>query len=175
MQFKLSNLFGLLAVAGTALSIDVATSIDGYSALAKDVGKTASSITLVNGFETGQKLIKGYKSLIDSETNGYDESEDSQALATTQQQAACNSFVSCASVLTSTINTTVDKHGILEVFSSAYPVLELLRSLEGITDQIAYTLLSDLASSCGDGVKESKTSLDKVFTKAVDTFTKGIV
>lgn len=54
MQFKLSNLIGLLAVAGTAVSVNVATSLDGYTSLAQDIGRTATSIDFFNSVQTGQ-------------------------------------------------------------------------------------------------------------------------
>ncbi|KAJ5797794.1 uncharacterized protein N7503_007090 [Penicillium pulvis] len=174
MQFKLSNLIGLLAVAGTALSLDVATSLDGYSALAHDIGLTAKSIELLNGFQTGQELVDGYHSLVKSENKGYSQAQDAQALSTDQQQAACNSFVTYASVLTDTLKITIGKHGVLEAVGIAYPIAAVLRGLEGTTDTIAYTLIADLAPSCGDSLKDTKSSLDKVMTKAINTFADGL-
>lgn len=53
MQFKLSTLVGLLAVASPAFAVDVASTYDGYTALTQDVDKTVQSVTLVNVFQTG--------------------------------------------------------------------------------------------------------------------------
>ncbi|KAJ5549101.1 hypothetical protein N7513_006335 [Penicillium frequentans] len=174
MQFKLSNLCGLLALAGTALSVDVAASLDGYTTQAKDIGKFATSIDLLNSFQDGPRLVDDYKSLVDSETKDYSQPGRAQALPTDQQQAACNSFVNYASVLTDTLQTTIGKHGLLEVTGIASSVAAVLRNLEGSTDTIAFTLIYDLAPSCGDSLQDTKTSLDNVMQKAIDTYADGL-
>lgn len=76
MQFKLSNLIGLLAVAGTAVSVNVATSLDGYSALAKDLGDTANSINLLNSFQTGPVRKTGPRSIYKQEKHPLTQARD---------------------------------------------------------------------------------------------------
>lgn len=114
MQFKLSTIVGLLAIASPVLASDAAIGqIDKFAALAKDVQTTANSIEATNALEkstvgspthTSQWLtsytnhelkdtIDRFYLLNNAERSASKRfSEEGQAVAADKQQAACNSF-----------------------------------------------------------------------------------
>ncbi|KAJ5655459.1 hypothetical protein N7507_007409 [Penicillium longicatenatum] len=174
MQFKLSNVFGLFVVANTALAVNVATSLDGYSALAKDVDTTAQKIQFIDSYETGPvrnttsskiHYLEQHK----AENKGYQEFKGG-SVPTDEQQAACNSYTNFASVLTTTLKTTVGKHEIIEATGLTHQMAATLRSVESVTDAIGSTLIKDLLPSCGDSLKDTKKSLDKTLQDAIDAY-----
>ncbi|KAJ5635272.1 uncharacterized protein N7484_008585 [Penicillium longicatenatum] len=169
MQFKLSNVFGLFVVANTALTVNVATSLDGYSALAKDVDTTAQKIQFIDSYETGPQTINAYYKLDKAENKGYQEFKGG-SVPTDEQQAACNSYTNFASVLTTTLKTTVGKHEIIEATGLTHQMAATLRSVESVTDEIGSTLIKDLLPSCGDSLKNTKKSLDKTLQDAIDAY-----
>lgn len=119
MQFKLSTIVGLLAVTSPALAVDVVSSIDGFTVLAKDVQTTANSIELTNALSKISVSLPTYisqsftlytnhesKETIDrlyllNNAESFEKNRRlavvGETLAANQQQAACNSFtnVSC--------------------------------------------------------------------------------
>lgn len=51
MQFKLSTIVSLLAVASPAFAVNAASEIDNFAVLAKDVQTAANSIEVTNALE----------------------------------------------------------------------------------------------------------------------------
>jgi hypothetical protein len=64
MQFKLSTIVGLLAVASPALAVDAVSRIDGFTVLAKDVQTTANSIELTNALSKASVRLPTYITII---------------------------------------------------------------------------------------------------------------
>ncbi|OKP14054.1 hypothetical protein PENSUB_323 [Penicillium subrubescens] len=93
MQFKLSTIVSLLAVASPALAVDAVSRIDSFTVLAKDVQTTANSIELTNALSKASDTIDRFYLLSDAERVAKNDLvRKGEALAADQQQAACNSF-----------------------------------------------------------------------------------
>ena len=69
--------------------------------------------------------------------------------------------------------TVIGKHGILEITGVAYPMAAVLRGVEGVVDEIAFTLIGEVPA-CAAKAKAQKQNLDKSLQKSIDTYAGGL-
>ncbi|KAJ5761683.1 hypothetical protein N7533_003722 [Penicillium manginii] len=176
MQFKLSTIVGLLAVASPALAVDAASRIDGFTVLAKDVQTTANSIEVSNALSKTSDTIDRFYLLSNAEKIAKDRLLDKgeEALAADQQQAACNSFTNYASAATDMLNTVKEKHVDVELVGKGYQMAAHLRALERANDDFADLLTEILAPSCGSSLADTIKDLDKLLASTKKTYTWGL-
>ncbi|KAJ6000872.1 hypothetical protein N7481_001281 [Penicillium waksmanii] len=175
MQFKLSTIVGLLAVASPALAVDAVSRIDGFTVLAKDVQTTANSIELTNALSKASDTIDRFYLLHNAErvaTN--DLVRKGEALAADQQQAACNSFTNYASAATDMLNTVKEKQLDVELVGKSYQMAAHLRALKHNNDEFADLLTDLLAPSCGSSLADTIKDLDKLLTSTKKAYTYGL-
>ncbi|KAJ5089485.1 hypothetical protein N7532_008169 [Penicillium argentinense] len=175
MQFKLSTIVGLLAVASPALAVDAVSRIDGFTVLAKDVQTTANSIELTNALSKASDTIDRFYKLHNAERLAKNDlARKGEALAADQQQAACNSFTNYASAATDMLNTVKEKQVDVELVGKGYQMAAHLRALEGVNDDFADLLTELLAPSCGSSLADTIKDLDKLLTSTKKAYTYGL-
>jgi hypothetical protein len=67
----------------------------------------------------------------------------------------------------------IGKHGILEVTGVAYQMAAVLRGVEGVVDEIAFTLIGEVPD-CAVQAQAGKKNLDTSLQKSIDTYSQGL-
>lgn len=69
--------------------------------------------------------------------------------------------------------TVIGKHGILEATGVAYQMAAVLRGVEGVVDEIAFTLIAEVPH-CASKADAEKKKLDMSLQKSIDTYANGL-
>ncbi|KAJ5107807.1 hypothetical protein N7456_004482 [Penicillium angulare] len=175
MQFKLSTIVGLLAVASPVLATDAISRIDGFTVLVKDVQTTANSIELTNALSKTTDTIDRFYLLSSAERVATKVLvERRETLDADQQQAACNSFANYASAATDMLATVKEKQVDVVLVGKGYQMAAHLRTLEGVNDEFAGLLTEYLASSCKNSLTDTIKDLHKLLNSTKKAYSYGL-
>jgi hypothetical protein len=67
------------------------------------------------------------------------------------------------------LSTVIGKHGLLSQAQFTQPIAEVLRTLEGGVDKLAFGII-DLVPTCAEGATKDKMDLDATLQKAETTY-----
>ncbi|KAJ5144439.1 hypothetical protein N7526_001947 [Penicillium atrosanguineum] len=87
----------------------------------------------------------------------------------TDQEAICTSFRGFVQVHQQLLQTVIGKHGLLSLTPFTQPISQVLRTLEGGVDTIAFGII-DTVPSCAQDATQNKNSLDSTLTDAVNEY-----
>ncbi|MCJ1440214.1 MAG: hypothetical protein MMC23_000697 [Stictis urceolatum] len=87
----------------------------------------------------------------------------------TNQQAICDSFRGFVEVHQELLATVIGKHGILSLTPFTQPIAQVLRTLEGGVDTLAFDII-DTVPDCAKESMQNKNTLDRSLSDAVDTY-----
>lgn len=90
------------------------------------------------------------------------ESEDAE-------QEVCDAFTGFVKVHQALLMTVIGQNGLLSSTPFTAPIAQVLRSIEGGVDTLAFSLI-ELVPSCADDAKMDKEKLDKTLQDAIDTY-----
>ncbi|KAJ5117578.1 hypothetical protein N7448_011210 [Penicillium atrosanguineum] len=87
----------------------------------------------------------------------------------TDQEAICTSFRGFVHVHQQLLQTVIGKHGLLSLTPFTQPIAQVLRTLEGGVDTIAFGII-DTVPTCAQDATQNKNSLDSTLTDAVNEY-----
>lgn len=67
------------------------------------------------------------------------------------------------------LSTVIGKHGLLSLTPFTQPIAQVLRTLEGGVDTIAFDIINEVPT-CAQDATQNKNSLDSTLTDAINTY-----